>query len=99
MSLIGLWYYKKCGVKTLMIVAILLSGTMHIEIQGPKSTNQKRLSAYCLAPIGVSLAMKNKVQKNCGYKYKPFFVSHDQIQIIFWPKRAINKDEFCVECF
>ena len=57
------------------------------------------LSAYCLAPIGVSLAMKNKVQKNCGYKYKPFFVSHDQIQIIFWPKRAINKDEFCVECF
>ena len=31
MSLIGLWYYKKCGVKTLIIMIILLGGAMHIK--------------------------------------------------------------------
>ena len=29
LSLIGLWCYKKCGVKTLMIIIIVLGGAMH----------------------------------------------------------------------
>ena len=29
--LIDLWYYKKCGVKTLMLLIILLGGEMHIK--------------------------------------------------------------------
>ena len=39
LSLIGLWYYKKCGVKTLMIMIFLLGGAMHIKNERFK--NQK----------------------------------------------------------
>ena len=50
MFLIGLWYYKKCGMKTsMMMMMSLLSGTVGIKTQGPKSTNKRITPTRCLA--------------------------------------------------
>ena len=49
--------------------------------------------------IGRCLKTKKKRRKNCGHKRRPFFVSGDQTQKFFDPKRTTNKDVFCHAIF
>ena len=78
-SMIGSWYYKKCGVKTLMIMIILLGGAMHIKNARPRKQKQKKSSCLLLGThqdtgIGVSQKMKKGIQKHCRHKYGLFCI-------------------------
>ena len=89
MSLIGLWHYKKCDVKTLMIVITLLGGAMNIK-KGRHKKHKWKKSSYPLLGIhqvggtGVFLRIRKKKQKNCGHKHERFCVRWPDTKNIFW---------------
>ena len=77
MTLILCTLQIKIDMMTMIIATMmnLLSGTMAIKNARPRSTNKRRVNAYCLASIkrggiGVFPRMKQKKQKNCGHKYE-----------------------------